>query len=90
MEDGIFAALRKAVLKPQAREARKNVWILEDMWRLVNKRVSARRDPVKKQSLIMGLERAILASLKGDRRWQAYKTGKEVEMILGLDPPLHQ
>ena len=90
MEDGICAALRKAVLKPQAREARENVWILEDMWRLVNKRVSARRDPVKEQSLIMGLERAISESLKGDRRWQAYKAGKEVEMILGLDPPLHR
>ena len=42
-EDRIFLALRRAVLKPQARDARKNMWILEATWRLVNKRVSAVR-----------------------------------------------
>ena len=42
-EDRIFAARRRAVLKPHARERRKNGWILEDTWRLVDKRISARR-----------------------------------------------
>ena len=42
-EDGIFAALRRAVPKPHARERRKNGWILEDTWRIVNESVSARR-----------------------------------------------
>ena len=40
-EDGIFAALRKAAPKPQAWDARKNAWISEAMWRLVDERVSA-------------------------------------------------
>ena len=40
-EDGIFAALRRAVPKPHARERSQNDWISEDTWRLVDKRVSA-------------------------------------------------
>ena len=89
-EDGIFAALGRAILKPQARDARKNVWISEAKWRLVNERVSALRDPTKDQSLIQRLERAIAASLKGDRRRRAEEAVAEVETLLGLDPPLHQ
>ena len=46
-EDKIFAALRRAVPKPRAREARKNEWISLATWRLVNERVSARQDPEK-------------------------------------------
>ena len=67
-EDGIFAALRRAVRKPQARDARKNAWISESWWRLVNKRFSTLRDPAKNQSLIRRLGRTIAASLKGDRQ----------------------
>ena len=40
-ENGIFAVLRRAVPKPHAREKRKNGWISEDTWRLVDERVSA-------------------------------------------------
>ena len=43
--DQLFAALRRAVPKAQPREARQNAWISEKMWRLINKRVSTRRDP---------------------------------------------
>ena len=64
-EDGIFTALRRAVLKPQAWDAKKNAWILEATWRLIDERVSARRDPAKDQSLIQRLFRAIAESLKG-------------------------
>ena len=42
MEDGIFAALRRAVPKPHSQDARKNAWISEATWRLVVERVSAR------------------------------------------------
>ena len=44
-EDGLFASLRRAVLKPKARDARKNAWIFANMWRVVDKRVSTRRNP---------------------------------------------
>ena len=53
-EDGIFAALSRAVLKPLARDARKNAWISEDTCRLVNKRFSARQDPAEDQALFGG------------------------------------
>ena len=46
-EDKIFAALRRAVPKAQAREARRNEWISAATWRLVNERISARRDTAK-------------------------------------------
>ena len=46
-EDGLFAALQRAIPKPKAREARKNVWISLTMWGLVKERVSARRDPTR-------------------------------------------
>ena len=43
--DQLFAALRRAVPKAQPREARRNAWILETTWRLIDERVSACRDP---------------------------------------------
>ena len=39
----IFEALRRAVPKPHEREKHKNAWISEETWRLVDKRVYARR-----------------------------------------------
>ena len=59
------------------------------MWRLINERVYARRDPARDQSLIRSLGRTIAVILKGDRRRRTEEAGKEVEKILGLDPPLH-
>ena len=87
-EDGLFAALRRAVPKPKARESQKKAWILAAMWRLVNKRVSARWDPARYQSLIWRLGRAINAILKGYQRRRTEVAGEEVNRLLGLDPPL--
>ena len=42
-EDRIFAALRRAVPKPHARDGHKNAWISEETWRIVDERVSTRR-----------------------------------------------
>ena len=83
-------ALHRAILKPLARDARKNAWILEASWILLDKRVSARRDPAKDQNLIWRLSRAIEASLSDNRRRQAEELGAEVEALLGSDPPLHR
>ena len=44
-KDGFFADLQRAVPKPKARDARKNAWISEATWRLVDERVSALQDP---------------------------------------------
>ena len=67
-EDGIFADLRSYIPNPKSQEDRKNMWISEDTWRLINKRVSARWDPTRSQTLLRRLGRAINASLKGDQR----------------------
>ena len=89
-EDQIFTALRRAVMKAQAWEARRNKWILAAMWRLVDKRVSARRDPEKVQTIKRRLGRAIKASLKTDRRRRAEDAGVDVEALVGAYPPLIQ
>ena len=47
----LFAALQRVVLKTQPSAVRQNAWIPEDMWRLVDKRVSARQDPRKGKAL---------------------------------------
>ena len=85
----LFATLRRAVLKPQAQDARKNAWISEATWTIVDERVSARRDPAKDQSLIWRLCCAIAEILKGDRRRWAEEAEAEVEALLGSYPPLH-
>ena len=43
--DTLFAALRRAVPKPTPREARRNAWISAETWRLIDNKVSTRRDP---------------------------------------------
>ena len=43
--DELFAALRRAVPRPKPREARRNAWISAETWKLIDERVSARRDP---------------------------------------------
>ena len=67
-EDEVFMALRRAVPKARVREARKNEWISMETWRLVDKRVSARRDLEKRQAIKRRLGRIIKASLLEDRR----------------------
>ena len=66
-KDGIVAALQRAVPKPHARERRKNEWISEETWRLVDERVSAQRG-AGVQARIRRMGRAIRASLKGVRK----------------------
>ena len=89
-EEEAFAALQRDVPKSKAREARRNAWISAETWRLVDGRVSTRRDPAKGQALKRRLGRAIKASLAADRIWQAEKAGAEVEALVGADPPLIQ
>ena len=85
-----FAALRRAVPKPRAQEARKNSWISATTWILVNKIVSARRDIAKDQLLIRRLGCAIKVILREERKRRVEEAGAEVETLLWLDPPLHR
>ena len=88
-EDGLFASLQRAVLKPKAIEARKKLWTSETMWRIVNERVSVHSDPVRDQTLIWRLGRAINTSLKGYQRVSTEEAGKEVKRLIELNLPLH-
>ena len=87
-EDEVFAALQRAVSKARVREARQNEWISMKIWRLVDERFSARRDPAKEQAIKRRLGRAIKVSLEADRRRRADEAGAEVEALVGADPPL--
>ena len=89
-KDGLFAALHRAVLKPKARDVRKNAWNSETTWRLVDERVSTRRDPARDQHLIWRLGHDITMSLKVYRRLRAEEAGEEVEKLLGSEPPIHR
>ena len=89
-EDDAFAALRRAVPKAKAREAKRNKWISMEIWRLVDERVSARRYPSKVRALKRRLGPAIKASLVADRRRRVDEAGAEVEALVGADPPLIQ
>ena len=89
-EDDTFAVLQRAVPKPRVIEARRNEWISTETWRLVNERVSARRDPAKGQAIKIRLGRDIKASLAVYRRRRADEAGADVEALVGVDPPLIQ
>ena len=56
-------------------------------WRIFDKRVSARQDPAKEQTLIRRIGCAIKASMTMDRRQQVEDAGVEVEALVGADPP---
>ena len=43
--DNLFSELRRAISKPDKWMARHNSWISVETWRLVNERVSTRREP---------------------------------------------
>ena len=71
--------------KPYGRDWHKNEWISEEMWRLVDKRVFARRE-TGVHARIRRLNRAIRASLQGGRKRRVEIVGQEVETLLGEDP----
>ena len=63
---------------------------MEETRRLVDERVSARRDPRKGKGLKRRLGRAVKASLTADRKERAEEAGAEMEALVWADPPLIQ
>ena len=86
--DQLFAALRRAVSNAQPREARRNAWISETTWRLIDKIVSARLDPRYEQAFTRRIGKEVKKSLAEDRKRRADKAGAEVEALVKADPPL--
>ena len=85
-EDELFRDLRRAVPKPHERDKHRNAWISEETWRIADKRVSAKRG-TRVRARLRRLGRAFRASLKGDRKRRVEDAGKDVEALLGGDPP---
>ena len=74
----IFAELRHAVPNLDKRVARHNSWILEETWRLIDKRVSARWEPGRDQRRLRWLGRAMREALKENMRQRALTVGEDV------------
>ena len=88
--DKTFAALRRAIPKAQPLAARRNTWISEETWKLVDERVSTLQDPRKVQALKIQLGQVIKAIFAADRKQRADEAGEEVEALVGADSPLIQ
>ena len=88
--DELSAALQRAVPRPKPQEARQNAWISAETWRLIDERVSTRRDPRYGKGDRRRLAKAVQASLAMDRRRMAEEAGAEVEALVKADPPLIQ
>ena len=88
--DTLFVALRRAVPKLAPWEARQNAWISAETWRLINKRVSMRRDPWYGKADRRRMGKAIQTNLAQDRRRRTEEAGAEVEALMKADPPLIQ
>ena len=86
----LFAALRIAVPRAQPRKARRNAWISELTWRLIDKRVSTRQDPRYGREFNRLLGKAVQKSLTADRRRRADEAGAGVEALVKADPSLIQ
>ena len=63
---------------------------MAETWRLIDKRVSMRRDPRYGKADRRQLTKAITASLAKDRRRRAEEAGVEVEALMKANPPLIQ
>ena len=72
--------------KPHERKKHRNAWISDETWRIADERVSARRG-TRVRARLRRLGQAVRASLKGYRRWRVEDVGKDVEALLGEDPP---
>ena len=88
--DTLFADLGIAVPKPALQEAKRNAWISAEMWRLIDERVSMRRDPRYSQADRRRLGKEIKESFAKDRWRRTEEAGAAEEAMMKADPPLIQ
>ena len=67
-EDTLFYDVQDAIMKPTVRDNRRDMWILEDMWTLVNIITALRRDPTRDQSKVIHLGLQVKTSLHANRK----------------------
>ena len=85
--DKIFAELRHAIPKPDKQATRNNLRISAEMWRLIDKRVSAIQEPGQDHRILRRMGRFVQAELKEDRRRRVTTAGEDVKRLLSRDPP---
>ena len=81
MEDIVQTAFREGDLAEES---------TSETWRLIDKRVSTRRDLRYGAVYRQRMAKAVQASLAADRRRRAEGAGAEVEALVKADPPLIQ
>ena len=77
-EDRLFAAVWRSTPKSKAQEARNNMWISTDTWRIVNERVSVRRDPARDKDHLQRIGHVVNASLREDGQRWTEESGEEI------------
>ena len=87
--DELFTELWRAIPKPNKRSACRNLWISAEMWRLVNERVSTRRDPGQDQQRLRRLGQDIRDSFKEEWQRRVRTAGEAVDSLLTGTPPSH-
>ena len=78
--------LQRAVPRAKPREARRYAWISAETWRLIDERVSVRRDPRYRTVYTRWMGKAEQTVLAADRRRRADIVGAEVEALVNLEP----
>ena len=85
-KEQLFADFHQAIPKTKAWEARKNAWILEDTWRIIDTRVSVHQHPARNQSLIRRLGCHTTTMIKADRWRQTETDGGDIKNT-DIGPP---
>ena len=85
--DIIFAELKERIPKVGPRELKRNAWISEGTWQLIDQRIALRRQRRGDQQMCRGLGRRIKASLKEDRRRRAAEAGEQIEACINHRNP---
>jgi len=65
--DTIFQELKKEVVPPLPRERRRNSWISNTTWKLVDERAAMRRSPQFDRTAYRRVDRGVKAAIKADR-----------------------
>jgi len=80
--DTIFQALKKEVVPPLPRERRRNSWISDTTWTLVDERAAMRRSPQFDRTAYRRVDRGVKAAIKADRLRRAEEAAEAINQHL--------
>ena len=83
LADSLLLELKKFVPKPTRDEKRKyRPWVSPETWRLVDERITLRRNGAGTQQALRVLTRKVKSAFKADRQRQADAVGETIEKLL--------